>query len=56
MAIAGQLAGTFLFQISTFGTTWQNWRLAHPETEVMAVPPCPFHRDARHGYGWEEIK
>ncbi|NEO93192.1 MAG: DUF3179 domain-containing protein [Moorea sp. SIO3G5] len=54
VALHGPLAGNFLPQIPTFHTTWQDWKLAHPNTDVMAVPKDKNHRDARHGHAREE--
>ncbi|MHC5139444.1 MAG: DUF3179 domain-containing (seleno)protein [Planctomycetota bacterium] len=55
VAINGPLKGQFLEQIPTYHMTWEEWINLHPETDVMLAPEDPYHRDARHGHGREEI-
>ena len=54
VGIWGKFAGMFLPQVPTFHTIWKDWRLAHPDTDVMIAPSSKYHRDARHGHGREE--
>jgi hypothetical protein len=55
VAIDGPLKGQLLEQLPTYHTTWGEWAALHPETDVMLPPDDPYHRDARHGHGREEI-
>jgi hypothetical protein len=43
-----------LDSIPVVHTTWGEWRQLHPETDVLAVPEDPKHRDPRGGHGSEE--
>lgn len=54
VAIDGPEKGNFLRQLPTYHMTWEEWLMAHPETDVMLPPEDPHHRDARHGHGREE--
>ena len=55
VAITGPEQGNFLRQLATYHMTWEEWRTAHPESDVMLAPDDVHHRDARHGHGREEI-
>lgn len=55
VAIAGPEQGQFLEQLPSFHMTWEEWKKAHPNTDVMLAPDDPHHRDARHGHGREEV-
>ena len=50
----GPLKDTLLDSIPVVHCTWKEWKERHPDSDVLAPPDDPKHRDPRGGHGAEE--
>jgi len=51
MAISGTHKGKYLPVVPSYHVTFSEWLALHPDTDVVAPPDDPIHRDIRYGHG-----